>query len=121
MFQLPSTTIAIGDPRTTIHGLPHETIFKIGAQFAGVNRNRDLANLALVSTAWRTVAQKWLLKEPCFHITNIYKYMWKLGHRSKLLEQVLDDNYEKTSLCIMTLERPPYEGEWDKDGDAVKR
>ena len=97
MSQLPSTAIAIGGLRTTIHDLPDEILFNIGAQFTDLNRNRDLANLALVSSKWRIVAQEWLLKEPCFDIKFIYKYMWELGHKANLLGQVKRMEIRSTS------------------------
>lgn len=88
MLRLPSTKIAVSGLRATIHELPDEILLNISAQFTGLSRNRDLVNLALVSRKWRMAAQEWLLKEPRFNITCIYKYMWELGHRARLLGQV---------------------------------
>jgi hypothetical protein len=73
---------------TGIDDLPDELLLGIGAHIAGLDRNRDLANLALVSRKWRAIAQEWLLKEPRFNITYIDQYRWELSHRSELLGQV---------------------------------
>ena len=75
MLRLPSTKIAVSGLRATIQELPEEILFNIGAQFISLSRNRNLANLALASRKWRMVAQEWLLKEPLFNITYIYKYI----------------------------------------------
>ncbi|KAF1830381.1 hypothetical protein BDW02DRAFT_573077 [Decorospora gaudefroyi] len=75
-------------PTTTIDDLPNELLLYIGAQFTNLDRNWDLANLALVSKRWRPIAQEWLLKVPRFNITFIDRYMWQLGHRPELLSQV---------------------------------
>ncbi|CAE6998800.1 hypothetical protein CFE70_000739 [Pyrenophora teres f. teres 0-1] len=88
MFRQPSSTVAIADLGATLNDFPDEIFLRIGAQFTGVSLNRDLANLALVSPRWRMVAQEWLLKEPRFNITYIYKYMCELGHRPKLTGRV---------------------------------
>jgi hypothetical protein len=73
---------------TGIDDLPDELLLNIGDQFTGFSRNRDLANLALVSRKWQAIAQEWLLKKPSFNITYIDQYIWELSHRSELLGQV---------------------------------
>jgi hypothetical protein len=75
-------------PKTTIHDLPDELLFHIGAQFTQFKRNSDLARLSLVSKKWRVVAQEWLLKEPQFNLTYIGQYLWELGHHEHLRTQI---------------------------------
>lgn len=75
-------------PRTTIHDLPYELLLHIGARFTHLDRNRDLAQLALVSKKWRAVAQEWLLKAPRLNLTYIDKYLWELVHNEHLQPQV---------------------------------
>jgi hypothetical protein len=82
---------------TGIDDLPDELLLNIGAALTGLNRNRDLANLALVSQKWRSIAQEWLLKKPRFNITYIDQYMWELSHRPELLGQVKDLEIWSTS------------------------
>jgi hypothetical protein len=65
--------------------LPPELLLRIGAYFT---HNRDLCALALVSRAWRVVAQEWLLKTPCFNLTYIDRYLWELGHHVHLHAQI---------------------------------
>ncbi|KAF1848730.1 uncharacterized protein K460DRAFT_275792 [Cucurbitaria berberidis CBS 394.84] len=75
-------------PPTTIESLPDELLLNICAQFTDLNRNRDLASLALISQRWRPIAQEWLLKEPQFNLTYIDQYIWGLGHHPHLQGQV---------------------------------
>jgi hypothetical protein len=80
-----------GPPRhspITIQELPYELLLQIGAHFTHLDRNWDLAQLALVSKVWREVAQVWLLKAPRFSLTYIDKYLWELGHHEHLQPQV---------------------------------
>ncbi|KAF2822853.1 hypothetical protein CC86DRAFT_385050 [Ophiobolus disseminans] len=74
--------------RPTLDDLPDELWLCIAAQFTHLSRNGDLASLALVSKRWRPIAQEWLLKEPCFKLTHIDKYLWEIGHRDHLLPQI---------------------------------
>jgi hypothetical protein len=75
-------------PKTTIHDLPDELLFHIGAKFTHLKRNSDLASLSLVSKKWCAVAQEWLLKEPRFNLTYIDQYLWELGHHEYLHAQI---------------------------------
>ena len=71
-----------------IDRLPNEILLNIAAQITHLDRNWDLANLALVSKRWRAVAQEWLLKKPRFHIHFMQRYMCEVGKRQELLAQV---------------------------------
>jgi hypothetical protein len=73
---------------TTIYDLPNEIWLHIAGQFTLLDRNRDLANLSLVSRKWKTVAQEWLLKVPRFSLANIDRYLWELGHHEHLQAQI---------------------------------
>ncbi|KAG9190430.1 hypothetical protein G6011_08518 [Alternaria panax] len=84
----PPSILSSACEATTINDLPGELLLNIGAQFTNLNRNRDLANLALASKRWRPIAQEWLLIEPRFNLTFIDGYMWEMGHRSHLLSRV---------------------------------
>lgn len=75
-------------PSTSLHDLPDELLFHIGAHFTNRTRNTDLSALALVSRKWRTIAQEWLLKAPRFNLTYIDVYLWELGHHSHLIPQI---------------------------------
>jgi hypothetical protein len=75
-------------PKTTIHDLPDELLFHIGAKFTHFKRNSVLASLSLVSKKWCAVAQEWLLKEPRFNLTYIDQYLWELGHHEHLQAQI---------------------------------
>ncbi|RAR10727.1 hypothetical protein DDE82_001118 [Stemphylium lycopersici] len=68
--------------------LPNELLLNIAAQITHLDRNWDLANLALVSKRWRAVAQEWLLKEPRFHVHFMQRYMCEVRKRQELLVQV---------------------------------
>jgi hypothetical protein len=85
MFRPPDLS---SHPRRTIHDLPDELWILIGAKFTHLRRNRDLANLSLVSKKWRAIAQEWLLKRPRFNLTHIDKYLWELGHHEHLHPQI---------------------------------
>lgn len=73
---------------TAMNDLPDELLLQIGAHFTHLDRNSDLARLALVSQRWRHVAQEWLMKAPRFNVMYIDEYLWELAHHEHLQPQI---------------------------------
>lgn len=68
--------------------LPDELLLQIGAHFTHLDRNYDLARLALVSRKWREMAQEWLIKVPRFNMMYIDQYLCELARYEHLQPQI---------------------------------
>jgi hypothetical protein len=88
IHQTPTSSRSMSDPQfpqSPMSRLPPELLLRIGAYFT---HNRNLCAMALVSRAWRVVAQEWLLRTPRFNLTYLDRYLWELGHHVHLHAQI---------------------------------